>query len=372
MTKFKAVIIDDEPWTREVVKSLGHWDELSVEVIGEASDGEFGLELIRRMQPDIILTDVRMPHLNGIDLVALLRREGSDAQVLMISGYDDYEYIRSAFLLGVSDYLLKPIKEEELNTQLARCAEQLRQKSVRDEKSQEEGLRAGLGQLAWAKEFFALQNQLRQALHARSVSQIEKDFSALEELVGRHGGQELPKGVVIGIYYTLENVLQRFVLDSGYSMKQACEGWTEEFVFSRETTVQSVLRYLAALCSAAVEGVEKLQRSRSRLDVEQIRRYVEEHFAEEITLAHTAERFYVSMEYLSKTFKSAVGEGFAEYVTRLRMERAAELLADPSVPLKMIGDSVGYADQAHFYKTFKKHFGKTPGQYRQDLKNDNK
>jgi two-component system response regulator YesN len=105
MANYKVIIIDDEPWTREVIKTLGNWTGLGLEVIGEASDGEYGLELIRQMSPDIILTDVKMPHLNGIDLIEILRRENNNSPVIFISGYDDYSYIRSALKLDAVDYL---------------------------------------------------------------------------------------------------------------------------------------------------------------------------------------------------------------------------------------------------------------------------
>ena len=75
MCNYSVVIIDDEPWTREVVKHLGKWKELALTIIGEASDGDLGLEMVRELRPDIILTDVRMPYLNGIDLVRTLRAE---------------------------------------------------------------------------------------------------------------------------------------------------------------------------------------------------------------------------------------------------------------------------------------------------------
>jgi two-component system response regulator YesN len=78
----------------------------------------------------------------------------------------------------------------------------------------------------------------------------------------------------------------------------------------------------------------------------------------------TAAIFYVSKEYLSKVFKATVGMGFQEYLTSLRMERAKELILSYKVPLKDIGELVGYLDQAHFYKTFKRFYGKTPGEIR--------
>ena len=133
-----------------------------------------------------------------------------------------------------------------------------------------------------------------------------------------------------------------------------------------------ILDFLHDLFLISAQQTEELQRARNRLDIEQIRLYIASHCTEGITLKKVADRFYVSMEYLSKVFKSTYGEGFTEYVTRLRMEKAAALIAEGTLPLKEVGEAVGYYDQAHFYKTFKKIYGKAPGQFRQDLKINNK
>lgn len=362
MENYKAVLVDDEVWTREVIKGLGDWTALGIEVVGEASDGEYGLELIRRLSPDIIITDVRMPHLSGIDLVGLLRRDGNDACVLIISGYDDFTYIRSALRLGVTDYLLKPIKAEELNAQLRRCVEALGARSERRE--EDSSLTADFTGETWAEAYIALQNELREALRARSGERLDARFRALGALVAAHETDHPPKGVIVGIYYTLENLLRRFIVDSGYTAAQIYGAQENAFVFSRDAALDDLLAFLCALFRTAAERVEALQHTRNRLDVEQIKRYAADHCTEGITLEQTAARFYVSMEYLSKIFKSTCGEGFTEYVTRLRMEKALALLTGSALPLKDIGAAVGYCDQAHFYKTFKKFFGKPPGQYR--------
>ena len=128
MAHYSVVIIDDEPWTREVVRRLGHWSELGLTIVGEASDGDLGLEMIRELHPDLILTDVRMPYLNGIDLIKTIRAEGNDAQVIFFSGFDDSSYIRSALRLGADDYLLKPIKPSELNERLEKSVEERKRK----------------------------------------------------------------------------------------------------------------------------------------------------------------------------------------------------------------------------------------------------
>ena len=120
-----------------------------------------------------------------------------------------------------------------------------------------------------------------------------------------------------------------------------------------------------------LQHVEKQQQQRARLDIDAVCRYIKENYTQGITLEQTADIFHVSKEYLSKAFKAHMNEGFAEYVTALRMKRAYELITDYHAQLKDVGAMVGYYDLAHFYKTFKKYYGKTPGEVRDSLKIDN-
>jgi two-component system, response regulator YesN len=366
---YKAVIIDDEPWTREVIKSLGQWKELGIEVIGEASDGEYGRELIAHLTPDIILTDVRMPHLNGIDLVTILRREGCTAKVIVISGYDDFDYVHSVIKLDVIDYLLKPVKPEELNEQLARAVEQLqKEKLSRSGESMDGFLNA-----PWTSEYFALRNHACESLRANNSEDILLAFEKMKTLLSGTRIPEISKGMMIGLYYGLMEKLQKYISESGYTKDDLFTGDQTSFVFSGETRVTDMLDNMSALYSHAAGTVSKLIHERNRLDIRQVESYVKNRFSETggVTLEETAARFYVSKEYLSKIFKLSVGEGFSDYVASLRMAKAKELILR-GVALKDVGSMTGYLDQAHFYKSFKRFYGITPGEMQKSLKKDSK
>src|SRR5690606_6228479 len=84
------------------------WQSHGIEVVGTAMDGEEGLTLIRRTQPDIVLTDIRMPNMDGIEMLTQLKEEGISCKVIFFSGYTDFEYAQSAVRLGAFDYLTKP------------------------------------------------------------------------------------------------------------------------------------------------------------------------------------------------------------------------------------------------------------------------
>lgn len=362
MGNYKVVIIDDEPWTREVIKTLANWEALGLEIVGEASDGEYGLELIRLMSPDIILTDVKMPHLNGIDLIDTLRKEDNHTPVIFISGYDDYTYIRSALKLEAMDYLLKPIKPDELNLQLSNCIKLLEER--KENNLYNKSIEVGFLNSIWANKFYALRDNLSDALKSFDSAVIRLKCEEIYELVIKNEGAEVSKEVNVCIYYTLMNTLENFILSREFEVREILKVNDSTFVFSKDCSLKDMMEFIKKLSCTATEQIKEHNRNRNRLDIGKIKKYLEEHYTEGITLELTAGNYYVSKEYLSKAFKLSVGKGFSEYLTELRMERAKELILDYKIPLKEVGELVGYVDQAHFYKTFKKFFGKTPGEIR--------
>ncbi|SHO51506.1 response regulator transcription factor [Anaerocolumna xylanovorans] len=362
MTLVKAVIIDDETWTRKVIRQLGYWEEFGIRIVGEASDGEYGLELIHHMKPEIILVDVNMPLLNGLDLITALRGEGNDACVIFVSGYDNYEFVRSAMKLGALDYLLKPVKQEELNQLLRKCVHTLREKKdVRGE-----NLIGSFLDTAWAGSYYKLRDSLADAMITSDMQVMRSILNDIYELIAKNESEPVPKGSMICIYYSMLGILQQFIMERQYDAKEIFEGKSTVFVFSKECSFEEMYSFLTDLYYTAYTRIQELIHTRNRIDIKQIIEYVKEHYTEGITLEQAAATFFISKEYLSKIFKTVAGKGFSEYVTSLRMERAKELIVSYKIPIKEVGEMLGYVDQAHFYKTFKKFYGRTPGELKED------
>ncbi|MCD8077201.1 MAG: response regulator [Lachnospiraceae bacterium] len=112
---YSAVIVDDERKVCNLILELGDWQRFGIEVAQVCTDGEEALEAICRLQPDIVLTDVRMPVYDGLELIRLVSEKGLHPAFIILSGYKYFEYAYSAFKYGVIDYLLKPIDGEQLN-----------------------------------------------------------------------------------------------------------------------------------------------------------------------------------------------------------------------------------------------------------------
>ncbi len=111
---FSIVIIDDEDRIRRGLRVYLPWQEMGFEVIADAENGKAGLELIKKYNPDVILSDIRMPLMGGIELVEKLRKEGNQCKIVFLTAYTDYELMRKAIQLGVRDYVQKPVESNEI------------------------------------------------------------------------------------------------------------------------------------------------------------------------------------------------------------------------------------------------------------------
>ena len=110
----KVFLVEDEIAIRSGIKNSIHWEEEGYEFTGEASDGELAYPMILKERPDILITDIKMPFMDGLELSRLVRRELPDIKILILSGYDEFEYAKEAIKVGVTEYLLKPISSAKL------------------------------------------------------------------------------------------------------------------------------------------------------------------------------------------------------------------------------------------------------------------
>lgn len=111
----KVFLADDEIWETIGMKKLLEKTGLPIQVVGEAENGIVALEQIEKKKPDILITDIRMPGLNGLELAGEIRKRGITVEIIVLSGYAEFEYAKKAMQWGVRDYLLKPVEQEDLH-----------------------------------------------------------------------------------------------------------------------------------------------------------------------------------------------------------------------------------------------------------------
>lgn len=123
----KVFLVEDETVIREGIRDKIPWEQYGYELVGEASDGEMALPLIRKYRPELLITDIKMPFMDGLSLSKIVSEEFPNTKIVIISGYDDFEYARQAIEVGVEQYLLKPITRLKLSKVLVELKEKIEQ-----------------------------------------------------------------------------------------------------------------------------------------------------------------------------------------------------------------------------------------------------
>lgn len=180
---YKVFLVEDEVTTREGIRDNVNWQSVGFELCGEAPDGEIALPQIEITQPDVLITDIKMPFMDGLQLCRIIRQHWAWMKIIIISGYNDFQYAQSAIQLGVSEYVLKPVSVQDLQSILSRMALILDQEKVE---------RAHLKQLSrQVQDTLQLQ---REKFLLRLLTGGESAISAIEQ------GQELGLNLLAPCY----------------------------------------------------------------------------------------------------------------------------------------------------------------------------
>ncbi|MGZ7442216.1 response regulator [Paenibacillus sp. TH7-28] len=181
--RIRMLIVDDESVICQGLHYTIDWEELGVEVVGEAYDGQEALRLVAEQNVDLLLTDIRMDGMDGLELAARLRQDHPEVQVVMISGYEDFGYARQAIRLGVNDYLLKPVDIEELTEVVKKIVQDIR---VRQSESSDQEIKLWLLGMArhgtaYGKEAPASLQGVQFRILATQLAEFHERFANMEQ-----------------------------------------------------------------------------------------------------------------------------------------------------------------------------------------------
>ncbi|MDQ8737294.1 response regulator [Paenibacillus sp. LHD-38] len=352
----KVLIIDDEPWAREVIKALGEWERLKLVIAGEAEDGKSGLRLIDELAPHIVVTDMRMPGTDGVELLKQINERFPLLKIIVMSGYDDFIYLKQAIRSRAVEYLLKPVDPMELNAALQKCVEELEAL----EHSEGSLRRSPLlfSSVPQTDRYIALKQRALAALFELSKPSALHSLSKVELLLAEAfpGGIKAEQLERLDVDFT--DILEQFLGE--YSFEGSKVNLPEKRI-SPCGSLTEVIGKIGNLFSEVIDMLEAVQKTKGNLVIAEVKDYLDKHYLEPIALESVALQFYVSKEHLSRTFKAAAGENLTEYIIRKRMEKARELLLLPHVSIKEAARLTGYSELPYFHRVFKKHFGVTPG-----------
>lgn len=514
------VIADDEERICKLIKMLGNWDELGMQVIGTALNGIDALHFIGSNKTDVLITDIRMPGCDGLELIEKVRKLSPGIKIIVISGYALFEYAQMAMKYEVKDYLLKPINQDALNESLLGIKQQIEEERQKNKEmedsitklrsalvtdllantdqiitgdilkkqyhfSKKEGIyevfcikmdcEAGESSFsteknAWEKMSAILQNKLKEkcfdyilavqesylyGVINYAVKYQEEMKKILRESLNQMGAQkelfgnvdfsmalgltvttpeELIKSlntaklvirerIVVGTGKILEadtskqvlyekrfldkyirnisNALENLSVDMAEDAVEElyqdviatrnAHGW-EIFQLIFQAGNMFVMRidvkdknevisnfYVQCEKCYSIKALFDLLKNFVRNQMNEIlsereedflrpvrlaKKYIQNHFREQITLEEVSENVGLTPTYFSGLFKKETEVGFAKYLLNVRMESAKELLRESNLPVVEICRSVGYNDVKHFTHNFEKSTGLKPTVYR--------
>lgn len=511
----KVLIVDDEMLVRQGIKHLLDWKQAGFSIVGEASNGLEALDLVEELQPHIIITDIVMPIMDGEKLVKLVKERYPHIEIIVLSSFSEFDYVRNTFQNGVADYILKPkLEAEYLLSVLSKIVIRMdgHHISVREEKSEAEQIEQVIDK--WLSGYEAevseemirtrfpysgfvllgvdlkpvkdnllkmeIEKQLKRFIDDLRAQQVESmkigsvpdtllyllnadgswterteqwietistsfekrlqhkgihcvitdSFTDLYQIGAVYNEQfdqlkryafYLPDSSVIVRAYLPEipapvSDLDMAELVEALKRKQfqkACTTFLEHvylkstdyktdvfafksllgnFIFNVtnalsklkfETTPLEKGKYdyfrqidQAIYARDAISIIEQfIQETESVINgsdysvnpsFHRLLNYIQEHYAEPITLTEVAKRFHFNPSYLSSYFSANNSEGFSEYLNKIRVDKAKEMLVSTNESISEISDQVGYSDQSYFTKVFKKMTGISPSQYRKE------
>lgn len=533
---FQFLIVDDEPSVVDTIAHTMPWEELLVDEVFCAYSAREALRIVNQNHIDIVMTDIRMPGIDGLQMIEQITSKSTHAEIILLTGYDEFDYAKKALQLQVADYLLKPVRDEVLIETIGKITNRLKQKweqissqqtamkvlrshlPLLQEELLENILTGTISEKEWEEkcevlelpfttgdEAFMLVLRLEgkfstyntqdlllmenaiiniaeeilspafQLWHCKDphdflvvlLKPLDRKAEAIADTVSRLSGHLqksvhtylkgnisiviaqpglLPDGLrqpyqmavqtmrryvgkdsglvlstqqkegqapllsanilheppslmhlfeagqwdavcdklshffaeleqkqidspdlLAELYHTLTAACYRYAHLNGTTLQQLLQGFGEQDELpslNRLMTLSSFKQWAYDLCEFLLRENQQEIKNDRRLLIEKLQEYIHFHLQEDVSLQTLADYVHLHPVYLSKIFKMETGEGLKEYLFRVRMDKAVQLLKHSDTKIYKITEKIGYMNTTYFIKVFKKHFGMTPQEYR--------
>ncbi|MDF2938134.1 MAG: AraC family transcriptional regulator [Paenibacillaceae bacterium] len=355
----RIIIVDDEELIRESV-SIQLSELEGIAVASLQANGSKALEWLEGHYADICLTDVRMPLMDGLQIIEAVNARFPWMTCVVISSYDEFQYARKSMMLGAVDYVLKPIDRDLLHEAVNKaCAKN-------NHLRQHEANRLLLQKLPFHKPLLDKWLEVILSVYSHAQPLLVVDTLAIfEEWV--KGGHQLLNELSMAWVRLLAEELKKQGLQVSYNEGEdaglgdaslSCEEARRYFrLCAVRRLEQSSLLFL--------EHARQLKNLRMEGPVDKVKGFIESHYAESFSLQELADYAAMSRSYMAKLFKEKTGQTIWSYCVNVRMRKARELLLTTTLKSYEIGLQVGYENSIHFSRIFKQYHGMNPMEYKE-------
>ncbi|MDR2752599.1 MAG: response regulator [Clostridiales bacterium] len=406
---YTVLIVDDEDELRQSLIRQTNWVSAGFEVVGEAKNGIDALAMIEELERDLLLTDIKMPFLSGLELARQVREIRPNMYIAFLSGYDDFSFAQQAIQYNIISYILKPISSEEMEAELAKIKQKIDlqfssfQSQINERLEMAEflmhllnnsdGAMPGEDELLKEASACGMGSGQSGALCTVLITRImdcegqnktsRASVSAIDTILAKYlsHGSFYAKGRVIslvsGSQSRLDAYLHILIEDIAQSFKRIL-GLECQLGISRSVSrlsdcheaYKEVMEELAKVETAGIFfAADKLHRkTNGELVCDQVREVIQAKYANpDLSLVSVSHEIGVSPNYLSFLVKKTTGSTFIELLTQARICKAKELLLNSSLKVREISELCGYNEQHYFSYCFKRLVGISPKDCRRQM-----
>ncbi|MFD2330473.1 response regulator [Cohnella sp. GCM10020058] len=335
----QVLVAEDEQWIRQsIVEMVGRMGDDYV-VVGEARNGEEAWALIEELWPAILITDVMMPQMDGLSLIAKIAEHHIPMTFIILSGYDNFEYAQRAIRYGVSEYLLKPVQMDQLHDALQRSGDKL-------------GDNAELN-----RTMVGFQNLLDRYEAAESSAFYRKAGELFDRVLAmpRYDG-----ALKLNLLRLFEHKLASLLRDMEVPVPEFA-------AIGRLSDHSLVKRHLLGLLELWVVSKKEDDRTSQQYAMQKACEYIGGNYNKDISLSQMARLTSMSISHFSLWFKKHTGKTLVQYIQEVRIEKAKELLRNTSLKAYEIAEETGFSTQSYFVRVFKGATGLSPGEYKKRI-----
>jgi two-component system, response regulator YesN len=399
---YQVLIVDDDPIICSGLQKLIQWQEYGYNAGSFAHNGLEALACMEKDHYDLIITDIRMPKLDGIGLIKEMKQKGHHAKVIILSGYSDFEYAQTALEFGARKYLLKPVNALKLIESISEInkeiTEEINQAHVIKESKMIMTEKIAMDLLTAREDYSAIYERAKSI--GIALERMTFQACAIEKYAYEKKGAEAQRdqaAVKKAVEEAIAPYAACFMIDASDSRLAVLACMDEKWAYPFKDILGEIAERVKVRAGIAVNiavGNEitdyklvhvSMRHASMGLDsrlfnsqqhllffdqdpennvMQTIIAYIQDHCCEKLSLRDIAQLYFYNPAYLGRNFKKHTGSSFNDFLTECKINRATRLLEEKRLKISEISESVGYTDYDSFVQAFKFRKGCTPSEYR--------
>jgi two-component system response regulator YesN len=387
------IIVDDESPIRDYFPLAYDWEGLGFQIVGVLEDGRDAIEFIKTNAVDVVLSDIKMTHISGLELAQYIFINHPRIKTLLLSGYENFEYAKKAIDFGVYSYLLKPSKKAEINEVFSKLKKELdKQHSVNYNQN-------FIADLIAQKVINEISTKYKIENENVIMEYIRTEFKEIKML------EQNSEGEAEFIRNSKNKILQFIVNDNYATLKEYTNSIFEEsdnfpFYIIREIILflflaielelykkgveiyelenkkisflnlicikekNELITYTQEVLNYLIEKNMRKQLSSKNKFINQVKDIIIRDYNKNLSLDDVSKEIFLSGMYIGRIFKEQTGMSFTDYIIKVRIDKAKDLLKSNLYKVYEVSEMVGYKNIKHFNKNFKNSTGFTPREYK--------